>query len=263
MGLIHEKLTYDLRGCIYDVHNALGTGYDEESYHLALEQQLKQRKIPMQSKVVRYVEHREIRAHKFVADLIVYDKIILELKNLQSEFLPANYLQILSYLKCWKKELGLLVNFGSSKANIQRILFTEKEANIVEEYFMIEDLISSDNRKHLRGLRESILTIYKTHGLGYGEAVYQDLLPIELLFRNIQFSPHTLIPVEYGGRIIRNYEMKFPIIANQVICGVVALREDLSNSIENVRTYLRALNLPIGLLVHFGKEELEIIGVRP
>ena len=79
MGLLHKELTYILRGCIYDVHNAMGTGYDEESYHKALEYRLRKSNIPFRSQVLRHIEHCGVKAHKFVLDLIVDDKIILEL----------------------------------------------------------------------------------------------------------------------------------------------------------------------------------------
>lgn len=51
MSLLYGKLTYFLKGCYYDVHNSLGLGYDEESYHLALEERLKMEKISFQTKV--------------------------------------------------------------------------------------------------------------------------------------------------------------------------------------------------------------------
>ena len=51
MRLLHEKLTYKLLGCFYDVQNAVGIGYDEESYHLVLEERLKIADLIFQSKV--------------------------------------------------------------------------------------------------------------------------------------------------------------------------------------------------------------------
>jgi len=68
MGLLHEKLTYALKGCFYKVHNTLGIGYDEETYHLALAEKLKNSNISFKTKVVKYVEHRGVKVHKFIAD---------------------------------------------------------------------------------------------------------------------------------------------------------------------------------------------------
>lgn len=170
MGLLHEKLTYALRGCFYDIHNELGVGYDEESYHLALEERLKKEHISFQSKVVKYVEHRGKKVHKFVADLIIENKVILELKSLQTNFHPTNYLQILSYLRCWRKDLGLLVNFGTSSVKVERIPFTEKKATFIEDYSELRKVINLDNRTYLKILRDSILAVFEVHGLGAGKA---------------------------------------------------------------------------------------------
>lgn len=264
MGLIYEQLTYKIRGCIYTVHNTLGTGFDEESYQLALENHLKKSGIPFQSQVIKYVEHRGERVHKFVLDLIIDDKVILELKSIQTDFPPSNTFQILSYLKCWNKQLGLLVNFGLPKTHIKRIPFTEKKQLILEEdYTYIQDLITSDLRIPLNHLRESLLFIFETHGLGYGLSVYQELLFKELSFRKINFIAPIKIPVTINGQFLKDYEINWPIISNRILCGIAIMKEDITLDIIKTQTYLRALNLPIGLLAHFGKKELKIYGISP
>lgn len=166
MGLIYEDLTYELRRCIYDVHNALGTGYDEETYHQAMKRRLAKDGIPFRTKEKRFVELHDEGVHEFELDLIVYDKIILELKSLQSDFLQTNFVQIISYLKLWQKRLGLLVNFGLPKVKIKRIPFTKKEKKISEDYDYIKELITPENRKYLQSVREAILSVFEIHGLG-------------------------------------------------------------------------------------------------
>ncbi|NOY57440.1 MAG: GxxExxY protein [Calditrichaeota bacterium] len=98
MSLLYEELTYILRGCIYDVHNALGTGFDEETYHQGLLCRLQKEKIPFRSKEKMILKHRGKAVKGFAIDLIAYDKVILELKCIQSDFLQQNYVQIISQL---------------------------------------------------------------------------------------------------------------------------------------------------------------------
>ncbi|MEM6318434.1 MAG: GxxExxY protein [Bacteroidota bacterium] len=124
MRLLYEELTFVVRGYIYEVSNELGVGYDEHSYQLALEEKLRENNIPFKSQVHGYVCHKGVKAQEFIADLIVDDVIILELKNIETGFHPNHVFQLLSYLKHWKKQLGLLVNFGLPKAKIQRVPFT-------------------------------------------------------------------------------------------------------------------------------------------
>ena len=261
MKILYKDLGYAINGCVFDVHNGLGTGYDEESYHIALVERLSEMGIPFQTKVSRYIEHRGINAYKYVADIIVADKIIVELKSQETDFTPLNFLQIFSYLKCWQKDLGLLVNFGQPSAFIKRVLYAEKEVSFYENYDAILDLISPPDKLWLRGLRESILAISRIHGLGYDENVYKSLLLAELNYNRIPYAFPTTIPVRYNGKIIKEYEMKYPLISDTIICGIAAVKEDISIDIAKVKTYLSALNLPYGLIAHFGKKKLEILGI--
>jgi len=262
MELIYKDLTHRIRRCIYDVHNALGTGYDEETYHNALILSLKKVGIPVRSKERRVLIHRDREIKKFELDLIVFDKIILELKSIQCDFLQPNYVQIISYLKLWQKHLGLLVNFGLPKAKIKRIPFTEKEKSIIEDYSYIEHLINHENREHLKNLRAAILSVHELHGLGFGENIYQGLIEAELDFRKVKYEIGKIIPVEYEGHVIRKFEMKLPLIEDKFVCLVTAIHDRIDfYDIAKLKTYMKALNIKIGLIVNFGKSSLEIHGV--
>ena len=260
--MLHEKLTYALKGCIYDVFKELGLGYDEECYHLALEERLRSEGIAFQTKVSKYLIQRDFKVHKFVADLIIENTVILELKTIQTDFTPANYLQLFSYLKNWKKDLGLLVNFGAPNVPMKRVIFREKRPTILENYDEIKDYISPANKKLLRSLRTAIITILNTHGLGYRDSIYQKLLKAELEYQNISFVPQIFIPVKFIDKIVRHFPLETPIIGNQILCKIIAQKEESYPDISRIRTYLQDTNLPIGLLIYFGKENLKLIAVH-
>lgn len=263
MKLIHKELTYKIIGCIYDIHNALGAGLDEESYHIALVKRLEKNNLSFQTKVIKYIEHRGVKVHKFIADIIVEDTVILELKHTQEPFQSAHFLQIIAYLKCWKKDLGLLVNFGHPKAEFKRIIFNPKNVKLEEDYTEVKHAISTKNQQYLNILRDIILLIEKMYQTGYKQNIYKALLTTELTCRNIPFSLQTTIPIEYDGQIIRHYQLKVPIIGNSIICEIIALKEDTAIDVNRIRTYLKKTELTIGILIHFGKEKLEIIGISP
>ncbi|HEX9972127.1 MAG TPA: GxxExxY protein, partial [bacterium] len=185
MGLIYEELTHQLIGCFYEVHNSLGVGYDEKAYHKALEKLFKMRGIPFRSKERRTISHRDCKVKDFEVDFVTFDKIILELKSLQSNFLQSNYVQILSELKLWDLRLGFLVNFGLQKVEFERMLFDEKPKSINENYDFIKNKITEQERKVLAKLIEAILYIFNAHGSGSGESVYHKMLNIELDYRKI------------------------------------------------------------------------------
>lgn len=263
MDLLHKDLTYQIRKCIFDVHNTLGIGYDEECYHIALTLRLKKLGIPFESKVTGHLTNGGQETHKFVADIIVDNKIILELKHTQYDFQPAHYAQIYNYLKFWNLEVGMLVNFGQSSANIKRVFFQEMELNIIENYEGITQLIDSNNRIFVKGMRKAILSIGELYGLGYRYNIYQSLIEAELNSLNIPFSPHKEIDVLFEGEVIRRYMLNSPIIANKILCLVVAQKKSLKTDISKMKNYLHGADLELGILANFGRGALEIIGVSP
>jgi len=261
MRLLHEDLTYIVKGCIFEVHKELKTGLDEESYQLVLADKLKRNNISYESKPFRYLEHRGEKVHKFVPDLIIEDKLILELKNIQSDFIPANYLQIISYLKHFQIELGMLVNFGLLSVDTDRVVFSEKELILKEDYTEIEDFIFSKDKQHFEDARTAILNIFETYGLGFDYTIYKKLFKVELVYQNIPFTPSILIPVKSDERLLGNFELKIPLIANKVLCGITAGQTELNLHKRTMINYLKKTNTPIGIIANFGKNKLEIKGV--
>lgn len=190
------------------------------------------------------------------------DKVILELKSQQSDFLKHNYIQIISHLKLWQKQLGLLVNFGLPKVRIKRVPYSEKQKEILENYDHIKPMMSEDDRKHLLRIRQAVLSVFEMHGLGYGEEIYQSLVEAELRARGVEFQVGRIIPIEYEGQVIRNYEMDILFIEDKYVCVITALHENVDfYDIARIKTYMRALGTQIGLYINFGKRQLEIHGV--
>ena len=81
-SLRYEKLTYELRGLIFEAHKKLKIGWPEEIYHEGLVQLLQDKGISVQSKPRKTFMHRDVAVDLFECDLIVWDLIILELKML-------------------------------------------------------------------------------------------------------------------------------------------------------------------------------------
>jgi GxxExxY protein len=263
MELIYEDLTRELIGCFFDVHNSLGVGYDEPSYHKALQRRFCKKEIEHRSEERKALLHRARKVREFKADLITFDKIILELKSLQSGFIKPNYVQIISELKLWQMNLGLLVNFGLQKVEIERIPFTEKEKTIHENYDYIRDGMAARDREILVRLRDAILYVFEVHGLGYSDVTYRQIFEKELDFRQIQYQNRTPIELSYDGEIISVFKMKPLLIEKRIICDVKALHEKIDfYDIAKIQSYMRALDLKVGIIINFGKNALEIRGIR-
>lgn len=263
MEYLYGDLTHQIIGGFYHVHNTLGVGFDEKAYHNALASHFHKLGIPCQSKPRKAVRHRDQHVREFEADLIVYDKIILELKSIQSDFIQKNYVQIISQLKLWKLMLGILVNFGLQKVAYDRIPFTEKEKKVTENYDYINFRMNASERNTLNRLVKAILYIFEIHGLGYGEYIYRRMLSLELEHRKIDYRWRFPINVNFDSQIVSVYKMKPLLIEEEIICDIKALKDRIDfYDIAKIQSYLRALRLNIGIIANFGKTELEIRGVR-
>ena len=121
-SFLYKDETYAIHGALFEVYRVLGCGFLEAVYQKALEVELVQRNIPFASQVDIDVEYKGMKLEQtYRADLVCYDKIILELKAVQ-HLLPEHEAQLQNYLRATKMRVGLLVNFGHyPKVEIKRI----------------------------------------------------------------------------------------------------------------------------------------------
>jgi len=97
----------------YHVHKRLGPGLLESVYESVLAYELKKRGLKIERQVPVAIVYDEIKFDEgFRADLIVEDKVIVELKSVEN-IVPVHKKQLLTYLRLTDKRLGLLINFGS------------------------------------------------------------------------------------------------------------------------------------------------------
>ena len=120
--ILYKEESYKIIGCCYEVHNNLGAGFLEIVYKDALEYEFINSQIPFQREVEYDVNYKERKlAHKFFADFVIYNKIILEVKAI-SGIADEHIAQTINYLKVSGNKLGLLVNFGELKLNYKRLV---------------------------------------------------------------------------------------------------------------------------------------------
>lgn len=118
--------TYKIIGILFEVHKNLGKGFSEIVYKDALEYEFQQNNILYQREKEFSVNYKDtILKHKFYADFVVYNEIILEIKTVDC-FNNSHYNQCLNYLKVSDNELALLVNFNSISLEYKRIVRTKK-----------------------------------------------------------------------------------------------------------------------------------------
>jgi GxxExxY protein len=108
-----KDLTERVIGCAYTVHNALGSGFLEKVYENALRVELEKAGLISEQQVPITVYYDGQIVGEFAADLLVEDKLIVELKAVQA-LAKKHEVQLVNYLTATNIDIGLLINFGPS-----------------------------------------------------------------------------------------------------------------------------------------------------
>ena len=123
-GLImleEERLSYAIRGCVYEVFKQLGCGFLEKVYENALLEEMKEQGMYADSQVpIKVIYKREVVGEYF-ADIVFEDSVILELKA-QQKISKIHEAQLLNYLKATNIRVGMLINFAFPRATIKRLV---------------------------------------------------------------------------------------------------------------------------------------------
>jgi len=118
----HQDLTSRIIECAYKVHNTLGFGFLEAVYQNALVIELPKAGLHAEKEKKIQVYYDNQLVGDYVADIIVEDKVILELKSVK-DLHPAHEAQLVNYLKATGIEVSLLINFSES-VEIKRKVYT-------------------------------------------------------------------------------------------------------------------------------------------
>lgn len=124
--LLFESLSHDIIGASMEVHRTLGYGFLEIVYENALAHELTLRGVQFERQKQLAVVYKGIEVGHYIADLIVEEVIILELKALSKGLAKEHHAQIINYLVATGIQVGLLLNFGRSSLEYKRFAKTKK-----------------------------------------------------------------------------------------------------------------------------------------
>lgn len=119
-----QEETDKIIGLAIEVHKILGPGFLEVVYKDALEYELKENGHRFSREEEYKVAYKKIiLKHKFYADFVVFDKVIVEIKAKQGGIADEDLAQAINYLKVSGCKVGLILNFAGSKLQIKRVVF--------------------------------------------------------------------------------------------------------------------------------------------
>ena len=122
--LVLKEEVFAIMGAAMEVHRTLGSGFLEPVYQEALEIESLSRGLPFGTQKVLRIRYKEQYLKKeYIADLVYFDKVIVELKALD-HLSGKEEAQLLNYLKATGMKVGVLINFGSHpKLEWKRLVF--------------------------------------------------------------------------------------------------------------------------------------------
>ncbi|MCU0651359.1 MAG: GxxExxY protein [Candidatus Omnitrophica bacterium] len=118
---VHSDTTDKIIGLAIKVHKVLGPGFTEKFYEKALISELSEAKIDYIRQKEIKVKYNNILLGTQRIDLVIENKIIVELK-IVSEISESNIAQIISYLRAAKIKIGLILNFAKNRLEIKRVV---------------------------------------------------------------------------------------------------------------------------------------------
>jgi GxxExxY protein len=116
---LNDPLTEQIIGLAMKVHRVLGSGFLESVYRKALLIELRKAGLRAEEEKRINVIYEEVLVGDFVADILVEDKVILELKAVET-LVKAHEVQTVNYLTATGLDIGLLINFGSERLQFKR-----------------------------------------------------------------------------------------------------------------------------------------------
>ena len=118
-----KDITEKIIGASFEVHKFLGNGFQEVIYQRALAWELKQAKLDFVREIEQEIFYKELQEPIGTrrADFVVEGKVLVELKAIVA-LEDVHLAQTLNYLKAYKLEVGLLINFGSKSLTFKRLV---------------------------------------------------------------------------------------------------------------------------------------------
>jgi len=120
--LLYEELICQVKKALFNVYNKLGSGFKKNTYYKVLEQELIKLKIPFEKEKIIDVCYNNKKVKKYKPDFLIDNKVIIELKALPF-IKKLEKKQVWDYLKGSNFKLALLVNFGQTELQVERIIY--------------------------------------------------------------------------------------------------------------------------------------------
>jgi GxxExxY protein len=226
--------------------------------------ELRKRGIDCRRQEVYEVYYKDRKIGEQRLDMFLAEKVVVELKV--APCLNARHrAQALSYLKVAGKAIGLLFNFGGAKPEFERVYFHNRSAQSNErlarqavaalpEGYLCPEL----TYKVIGGLYE----VHSTLGPGFIYRLYANACYHELGLRGLEVKPEKAMQVIYKGTAIGQIKFEHLRVENTVMVFPIATTHVNDGHMNNLKDWMQAESVPLGILANFYPESLQITVLR-
>ncbi len=125
----YQDITKKIIGASFDVHSFLGNGFQEVIYQRALSHEFQKAELSFQREIEQQIYYKDLPKPIGTrrADFVVENKVLVEIKAV-IELEDVHIAQALNYLKAYKLEVGLLINFGSKSMTFKRLVLSQDKS---------------------------------------------------------------------------------------------------------------------------------------
>ena len=259
---LHKKLSYAVRGVLFDVHNKLEPNLPEKFYNDAAIIGLEAANIRCQPEKQFSVQYRGVEVGRYFVDVWVEGgKMLLELK-VASQLLPIHRAQAISYLKVSDADLALLVNFGQASLVDERLpnFVRDKEAT-----FTWKGQTADPNWLYPELVNELLSVLHRVHvemGAGFFHHVYRRAVTAELREQRIEHEYIKETPIYYKGEHLGNQPTRLIYVEKKILIAAVAVAALDEIVKAELKARMKHLDVRLGILANFNSTQLEFVVVR-
>jgi GxxExxY protein len=125
---LYADITHKVIGCAMEVRKFLGNGFQEVIYQRALGYEMYKSGLGFQREIEQNIFYKDLAEPIGTrrADFIVEERVLVEIKAI-AKLEEVHWAQTINYLRAYKFEVGLLINFGSKSLEFKRFLQDRKQ----------------------------------------------------------------------------------------------------------------------------------------
>ncbi len=251
---MYEKLTYKINGCLFRVHNTLENIWNENVYEMALLLDLQAQGLQAECQKEFEVFYFDKRVGYYRIDILVENTIIIELKAVP-EVLPIHKAQLISYLKGYKKPVGILANFCEGSLYHRTFKNNMNKATPLEDAFDFTK-VQLKEKETIKDLLIIANRILITLGAGYLAQIYRRAFYYELTLSKIEFDVIKEVNANYHNFALGSKKVNFFIVGD-LLLSVVAVQQLSQFILSRFVGYIKYLKCQRGLIFNFNAVHLD------